>query len=428
METETEKITGNFQSCEGQSLADWYYICCSAIKLAKKENRRELSEVCRLLPSGMDVAATFGSARARQHLQTDIDGYCGYMDQLDALQQEASAFTQADYWKTLYNGWLYALQPFFKADLSGFPVWMTTDAYWDKSLNTALASWAELRHDTILYVKQSYTSMALGETSAALPPEAMYWAEPMPDVYHALSDLAKMTRTGLTDMGLFGDELAAPVNRLVRLLDDLATIALNELDGKVLTDQEKGTIEYIGDTMSSIINALAMVTGEKEEKPADDPYVQETLKIQGDPYKTTVVADVHTDGNMEEVLEVGSGFIDWMVIVRRIDEGVLGAAIGPIFTYYEFPWPMKNRLNDDEWNELLNSDDSPARPQCLRGFVSTSSIALSRLIRTHHHRAAYYAGDDGAVHADFGGRVRTVVRLAGFSVKHRLARLPVYAF
>jgi hypothetical protein len=190
----------------------------------------------------------------------------------------------------------------------------------------------------------------------------------MPDVYHALSDLAKMTRTGLTEMGLFGDELTAPVDRLVGLLDDLTAIALNELDGKALTDQEKRTIEFIGDTMSDIINELALVTGERAEKPADDPGVREVLEIEGDPYKTTIAADVHTDGNMEEVLEVGSGFIDWMVIVRRIDEGVLGAAVGPIFTYYEFPWPMKNRLNDDEWNALLTSDESPARPEFVKSF------------------------------------------------------------
>jgi len=128
-ETEEEKVTYNFESCQGQSLADWRYICCSAVNLAIKEDRHELSEVCRLLPSGLDVAAAFGSDRAREHLKDDIDGYCEYKEQLDSLQQEASAFTQQDWWKTLYNGWLYALQPFFNKDLTGFPVWMTTDAY-----------------------------------------------------------------------------------------------------------------------------------------------------------------------------------------------------------------------------------------------------------------------------------------------------------
>jgi hypothetical protein len=242
---------------------------------------------------------------------------------------------------------------------------MTTDAYKDKSLNTALASWAELRHDTILYVKQSYTSMAAG---TGLPPEAMYWVEPMPEVYNALSDLAKMTRSGLSGMDLFGDELGTPFNSLVGLLDELTVIAINELEGKQLTDAEKNTVEYIGDRMSNIIEQLALVTGEKAEKPADDPWVEEVLEIEGDPYKTTVVADVHTDGNMEQVLEVGSGFVDWLVVVRRIEDGVLGATIGPIFTYYEFPWPMKDRLNDDQWKELLDGAEPPARPEFVQSI------------------------------------------------------------
>jgi hypothetical protein len=369
METEEEKITGNFDSCDGQSLADWYYICCSAINLAITEQRRELSEVCRLLPKGLDVAAAFGSDRAREHLQEDIEGYCGYREQLDSLQQEASAFTEQDWWKNLYNGWLYALQPLLHQDLTGFPVWMTTDAYRDKSLNTALASWAELRHDTILYVKQSYTGMAAG-SAAPLPVEAMYWVEPMPDVYNALSDLAKMTRTGLDDLGLFSEELGTPFDSLVGLLDKLTVIAVNELEGKQLTDAEKATVEFIGETMSGIINQLGLVTGDKAEKPADDPWAQETLEIEGDPYKTTVVADVHTDGNMAEVLEVGSGTIDWLVVVRRIDDGVLGAAIGPIFTYYEFPWPMQDRLNDEQWIDLLGGAETPARPEFVQSFYA----------------------------------------------------------
>ena len=44
--------------------------------------------------------------------------------------------------------------------------------------------------------------------------------------------------------------------------------------------------------------------------------------MKGGPYKTTVVADVHTDLNMGEVLEVGSGYIDWLVrrFVRNADQ------------------------------------------------------------------------------------------------------------
>ncbi len=358
-ETEEEKITHNFDQCDGMSLADWHYICCSAAMLGKLE-------VCRMMPTGLDVAAAFGSNRARQFLREDIEGYCSYEEQLDSLDRETSAFTDDDWWRALYTGWLYTLQPLLTKDLTGFPAWMTTDAYKDKSLNTALASWAELRHDTILYVKQSYTSMMDG--GMEIPPEIMYWVEPMPEVYQALSDLTKLTRTGLTDMGLFDSELDRPVGALVELLDTLTSISINELEGKALTENEKFTIENVGDSIQSILTRLGKVTMQALEKPQDDPDAWEELEVEGDTYKTTVIADVHTDPNTDRVLEVGSGYIHWMVIVRRIDDETLGAAIGPIFSYYEFPWPIQDRLDDEQWQALLNGSGAPARPEFLKGL------------------------------------------------------------
>ena len=49
----------------------------------------------------------------------------------------------------------------------------------------------ELRHDTILYAKQSYTIV---ETVMPMPPEETGWiCEPVPDFYARLFALTKMT-------------------------------------------------------------------------------------------------------------------------------------------------------------------------------------------------------------------------------------------
>jgi hypothetical protein len=365
-----EPITEQFESCEAQTVSDWGYVCCSAITLAQLEDRPELAEVCRLLPTGLDVAAAFGSTRAREHLQPDIDGYCGYAQQLEAVAQEASEFALQDWGKNLYTAWLYSLDPFLTRDFAGFPTWMTGNAYADKGLSTALASWAELRHDTILYVKQSYTGVGGWVGIQVPPPEAMYYVEPVPETYSRLADLARMTERGLDGLGMFPDRVRSPTVRLVDLLDALKETSIHELAGLPLSSGELELIKAIGATFESVLTELgSAVTVPPTESAPDDPNHPVAESMQGDPFKTTVVADVHTDGNMQQVLEVGSGYIDWLVVVNRLTDGSLGATIGPVMSYYEFAWPMDRRLTDDEWQQLLGSADCPARPAFLGAIL-----------------------------------------------------------
>ena len=76
----------------------------------------------------------------------------------------------------------------------------------------------------------------------------------------------------------------------------------------------------------------------------------------GDPYDTRVVADVHTDPNTQSVLEVATAEVDYLIVVRKVLNGTLGASIGPVFSYREFTHPMSDRLTDEKWRELLEKD------------------------------------------------------------------------
>jgi hypothetical protein len=60
---------------------------------------------------------------------------------------------------TVYDGWLAALRELSKPTTdTKYPEAMRTKAWAMKALNTQLASWTQLRHDTVLYVKQSHTT------------------------------------------------------------------------------------------------------------------------------------------------------------------------------------------------------------------------------------------------------------------------------
>jgi Protein of unknown function (DUF3160) len=43
---------------------------------------------------------------------------------------------------------------------------------------------------------------------------------------------------------------------------------------------------------------------------------------------------------------------------------------GPVLTYYEFKQPMRDRLNDESWKQLLSSNSSPQEPE----WVSEYSV------------------------------------------------------
>ena len=61
---------------------------------------------------------------------------------------------------------------------------MQSTAWQDKQLNTALGSWAELKHDTLLYAKQAYAGIGGCGWPAPPPPViARNYVEPVPEAF-----------------------------------------------------------------------------------------------------------------------------------------------------------------------------------------------------------------------------------------------------
>ena len=84
----------------------------------------------------------------------------------------------------------------FPAD--GAPDFMKSRVWARKSLNTALGSWTELRHDTILYAKQSVAA----EGDGGEEPETPGYVEPYPAFYAKIAELATTLRQSMVDYEL----------------------------------------------------------------------------------------------------------------------------------------------------------------------------------------------------------------------------------
>jgi hypothetical protein len=78
--------------------------------------------------------------------------------------------------------------------------------------------------------------------------------------------------------------------------------------------------------------------------------------------ETPVIADVATfpPGDMEyppQILHIGVGKVNALVVLFPKVDGTLVAAVGPVFTYYEFGLVGTTRLNDKEWKQMLTWDN-----------------------------------------------------------------------
>jgi hypothetical protein len=345
------EVAGAEPSCEGMTLEISNCICYALLDTGAYG-------ACRLLPRGLDVMSVLGDPTAEEVL-LEMDGrYCGLDERLGELQEEFTAYAPQDWVQNAYWGWLHALKPLFGPFDEGYPVWMRTRAWGLKGLNAALASWAELRHDTILYVKQSYTPGVEGSAELTFAG----YVEPQPRFYHRLAFLTRFTRDGLSQLDCLPAGLDLQMGNMAGLLDDLRDISLAELAGEELTDGQKDTVRYFGDLLEGVIAGLASAVTVETEPPEEcGEWCMEEVDLIGDAFKSTIVADVHTDGNTKQVLEEGSGKLDWVLVINRAANGALVAAVGPIFSYYEFPHPMSDRLTDEAWRDML-ATDPPARP------------------------------------------------------------------
>jgi hypothetical protein len=314
----------------------------------------------RSFPKGLDILACLGSARAKQLL---FDYYhdnklSGYTSCLDTMTKLFVSLPPSQWAENLYWNWLYSLVPLLGPTTTGYPFFMSSQAWADKSLTTAAGSWAELRHDAILYAKQSYGTVGVCSPTAA---STQGYVEPCPEVYGRLAALSLFMHNGLAGRGL---STILPIQKLT-VLDStclrLRTIAVKELTGGNITSDEYYTISMIGKTLSGIENFAAYQIP-PPTYPNPPPAPDSSM---------AVVADVHTNLELGKVLEVGVGCPMYLYVVVPV-EGRLQLCAGAIMSYYEFSQPMSNRLTDQQWQKMLADSTAPAMPAWTSSYVSGS--------------------------------------------------------
>ncbi len=300
--------------------------------------------VKRMLPSTLDVLFALGNDAAAQMLEADLQRY-PYAANLAALRYLVDSYEPAFWQSSLYNGWLDAIRALNPPrERTALPAFMQTAAWWQQKANTQLAAWAQLRHDNLLYAKQSYT----GVPGCSFP---YSYVEPIPAFYEAVGRLARTASTGLQSVDLGRLDVRAITDYFARVegvADTLAAVAHKELDGTPLSEAEAG---FLG-RMLFKFNA-----GCYEE--IDGWYPRLFYAYEKDPgvasKQDLVVADVHTapadaGGNyVGWVLHVGTGPLNMAVVAAEVPGAGLVAFAGPVMSYYEHLSTGFERLTDEVW-------------------------------------------------------------------------------
>ena len=307
----------------------------------------------RMLPDNLDMLFTMGNNSALQFLKSEINQY-KYAPNLAALRYLTDA-NSSDFWNSsLYNVWLNSIRLLNPPDLKtreGYPEFMQTAAYWQQKMNTQLSSWAELRHDNLLYAKQSYTSAI----SCSYP---YSYIEPFQQLYKNISKFMKdfevkidATFKELDSLPAEYDYMKSFFENFTTSCDNLALISEKELKNQKLTVDE---IVFL----KTMLSQKSVQIGCGTELIPDgwlSKMIYSPTDISSIKKMNFVVADIHTaptdeDGNIVGwVKHVGTGELNTMIVNVPYMNGQTITFTGPVLSFNEYTSVNFLRLTDNEW-------------------------------------------------------------------------------
>lgn len=288
----------------------------------------------RMLPDVLDVPAALGSEKALAILEVQGDtAYAGYSENMEKLRNGLAKENKTLWNASLYAGWLNTLRPLLQEKGAGYPYFMQNDEWTKKNLECFAGSFTELKHDTVLYTKQVMAEMGGGMEEE---PDDRGYVEPEPLVFARFSALASQTAAGLEKYGMLNGDDKENLLRLAEMAEKLLVISNRELRNETLTAEEYEFIRCYGGNLEHFwTEAVKKDTGVEaaQELPA------------------AIVTDIATDPN-GSVLEIATGNPSRIYVVVHVD-GKVKLAAGSVYTFYQFPWAINDRLTDSKWRYMM---------------------------------------------------------------------------
>ena len=309
-------------------------------------------------PKGLDFFAAMGVSAAEEIL---IEEGQKWKDFKPMLSQMKNRMKEIDWTETIATQWMNTLKVVNdKGD--NLPYFMATPEWDKKNLNAVLASWAELKHDAILYAKQPAGAECGG---GGLPePVVKGYVEPNIGFWKKAIELLDNTNILLKEQNMLTEKITSATERIREEAQFLLNISEKELQGQAVTEEEYDQIKCIGAMFENI--SLDLIREPNQ-------YLMGWDDVQGADRKVALVADVYTanaDNNPEKsILFEAVGPADEIFVVVEID-GYLYLTRGAVLSYREFIRPIdQQRLTDEEWQKELEGNPRQGVPDWMKRIL-----------------------------------------------------------
>jgi len=355
-------------------------------------------KVMRRVPSALDIAfAVLGNDQTVPQIAARIantndhiwrDGH-PYQHNLAAVRRVMDAQSASAWTNNIYQSWLGCLRE-LSTPTTGpeFPDAMRTPAWAMKTLNTQLASWTQLRHDTVLYVKQPYTGMVLcSYPDGFIEPRVSFWEHMRDMALRTKALMATLPNTGQFVFEpnesydtAFTNSIGTIYTNRLQFLDNFAAqmTTLRDISVKELGRQPLNTNEIF--FIQSLIEnpyqygSVRSYSGWYPHIFYYNARAQRSLISPCD-FWDALVTDVQTDptdpvvGDPGSVLHEGVGNIHLLAIA--VNWGTNDAAVyaGPVMSHYEFELGPAMRETDSQWKTDLHNGIQPTQPDWTHGYL-----------------------------------------------------------
>jgi hypothetical protein len=307
----------------------------------------------RLIPSGLDLAASLGNGLAASLLQDDFEKYPPLRKVIGNLRDNFKTIGGVNPKNAnLYDRWINALAIQWADTVRSANNNLDKNLWQLKRLQTGLASWATLRHATGLVNERSAAECGEAGFEAIILRAPRGYVEPDPFTFEAIAGLFEATMkylpsniAGAPDVhepnaqakGSLYEGITRRLKEMAETAWEFSVIADKERNGQVLSSKEYEQILYIGAIAEHCFLIFKSLSNPDYALSTPDPIPK--------------IADVAGDRLVSYLNAAVGNPLEWDYVIPYYGRHEI--VKGSVYSYYEFN--SKQLFDDKDWRNRLQT-------------------------------------------------------------------------